>query len=57
MIPLKMKNTKFIEIDPVKQVNGIMNKKLPSLNYPNISPIDFKNFNRFEDRKYFEIKR
>ena len=57
LIPLNMKNTKIIEIDPVKQVNGIMNKQLPSLNYQNINPIDFQNFNRFEDRRYFEIKR
>ena len=57
LIPLKMKNTKFIEIDPVKQVNGIINKKLPSLNFQNMNAMNFQNLNRFEERKSFVIKR
>ena len=49
LIPLKMKDTIFNENDPVKQLNGMINNKLPSIN--------FQNMNRFEEHGIFEIKR
>ena len=57
LIPLKMKHTKFIEVDPVKQENGIMNKKLPSSNFQNGNAANFQNLNSIEEHKNFEIKR
>ena len=55
--PLRMKNTKFYEIDSAKQLNGIMNKKPTLLNFQKMNYLNLQNINKFEERKEFENKR